>query len=150
MNEFSVSAIITLIRKNWVYFVSVVSACVVVSYLLCTFVLTPTYQANVSFVATNGGVGVSTQDTDKIGSSDVASSLALMNTYVDILKTTNVYKELSVALNNKYSFLELKGMIRVEFRDEDSLFIDVFVTSSDPNEASIIANTFLTVGERYV
>jgi len=151
MNEFSITSLINLARKNWGYLLTAVVICAAVAYCLCSFVLTPTYQTKVSFVATNGGVGATIQTSDKIISTDVAASLAMVGTYVDILKTTNLYKELSKQLDNKYSPVELKSMIDVRARDSDeSLFVDVFVTSEDPAETVKIANKYLEIGEQYV
>lgn len=150
MNEFSITSLINLARKNWGYLFAAILLCAVIAYSLCTFVLTPTYQTKVSFVATNGGVGATIQTSDKIISTDVAASLAMVDTYVDLLKTTNLYKELSKQINNEYSFVELKNMIDVRGRDENSLFIDVFVTSEDPADAVKIANKYLQIGEQYV
>lgn len=150
MSEFSISSLITLARKNAVYLITAVLVCAIATYCICAYAITPTYQTKVSFVATNGGVGATIQASDKIISTDVAASLAMVDTYVDILKTTNLYKELSKQINGKHTFGELKGMIQVVSRDENSLFIDVLVTSESPNEAVEIANKFLSIGEQYV
>lgn len=150
MSEFSITSLINLARKNWGYLVATILVCAVIAYCMCSFVLTPTYQTKVSFVATNGGVGATIQTSDKIISTDVAASLAMVGTYVDILKTTNLYKELSKQLNDKYTPVELKNMIEVKARDEESLFVDVFVTSEDPAETIKIANKYLEIGEQYV
>ncbi len=150
MGEFSITSLIGLARKNWGYLLAAIAVCAVIAYCLCAFVLTPTYQTKVSFVATNGGVGATIQTSDKIISTDVAASLAMVDTYVDLLKTTNLYKELSKQVNDKYTFAELKDMISVNKRNADSLFIDVFVTSVDPADSVLIANKFLEIGEQYV
>lgn len=150
MNEFSVSSLIAIARKCIVYLITAVVVCAVLAFCYCSFVATPTYQAKVSFVASNGGVGNAAQDTNKFSSADVAASLAMVNTYVDVLKTNGAYKQLETVLNKKYTSRQLKNMILVEMRDEDSLFIDVKVTTTSPEEAVSVANAFLSIGENYV
>ena len=150
MNEISISSLISIAKKNLLVLISVTVVCAVAAFFASSYLLTPTYQSKVSFVATNGGVGTSVQTTDKIGSADISASLAMVNTYVDILKTTNMYKQLANELNNDYTYNQLKKMITIQSRSEDSLFIDVFVTSPKPSESVRIANTFLELGEEYV
>lgn len=150
MNEFSISSLILIARKCIWHLIASVLICAVVSYCYCSFIATPTYQSKVSFVASNGGMGANANETDKIISSDVAASLAMINTYVDVLKTSGAYRQLSTALGGKYTATQLKKMISVQSRHEDSLFIDVTVTSTSPNESVRIANAFLNLGENYV
>lgn len=150
MNEFSVASLLNIARKCIGYLIAAVIVCAVAAYCYCEFIVTPTYQSRVSFVASNGGVGSAIDDSGKIISSDVSASLAMINTYVDILKTSGAYKQLETVLGGKYDHRQLRGMVAVEMRSEDSLFIDVRVTSTDPEDSVAIANAFLSIGESYV
>lgn len=151
MNELSVTSLIAIARKCLWYLIAAVVVFSVAAFCFCSFIAKPTYQSKVSFVASNGGVGTAIDnENNKIISSDIAASLGMVDTYVDVLNTRGAYVELSSAIGNKYKSAELKKMVSVSKRNEDSLFIDVVVTSPSPEDSVKIANAFLDLGENYV
>lgn len=150
MNDFSVTYLISVVRKSIVYIIASALVCAAAAYCYCTFATTPTYAAKASFLATNNGFGTETEDASAIKSTDIAASIALVNTYVGILQTNGVYEELAAKSNLGYSAKQLKSMISVNVRSEDSLFIDVQVVSKKPEDSVKIANAFLSVGTDYV
>lgn len=150
MNDFSILDLVSILRKSIWYIISVMLVFAVAAYVFCTVVAVPTYQAKASFIATNGGVGTDLEDGTTIKSTDVAASLALINTYIGILKSNAVYKEVAEEVDLGYSAFDIKSMTTVECRDEDALFIDVRVTSENPEHSVKIVNAFLEKGSKFV
>ncbi len=157
MNEFTIASLLGILRKCIWYMVIVAVVMAIAAYVFCAFVATPTYQSSVSFVATNKGFGgenttttIAGDASNKITSADVAASLAMLNTYVGILQTGEMYEKLADELEMPYTARELSSMITVQSRNEQSLFIDVLVTSPNPVHSVQIANTFLELGDDYV
>lgn len=156
MNEFTIASLLGILRKCAWYMVIVAVVMAILAYVFCAFIATPTYQSTVSFVATNKGFGGETTTTltgdasDKITSADVAASLAMLNTYVGILQTGEMYEKLEAQLDLPYTARQLSGMVLVQSRSEQSLFIDVQVTSPNPVHSVQIANAFLDLGDDYV
>ena len=117
----------------------------------CEFLLTPTYTAKAAILVTNGAVTTSYEETtDKVSGSDIQASLILSNTIVDILRTDNVYKKLEMNLGEGHDFRVLKNGTSVARRNEDTLFIDVSFSSTDPKEAMRIVNKFVDVACEYI
>lgn len=117
----------------------------------CKLFITPSYSARASILVTNGAVTTSYEETtDKVSGSDIQASLILANTIVDILNTDNVYKKLEMNLGESYNFRALKNRTSVARRNEDTLFIDVTYSSTDPKEAMRIVNKFVDVACEYI
>lgn len=137
-------------RRLWIIaLAAIVFAVAVFSY--CKFFLTPSYSATASILVTNGAVTTSYEDTTgKIASSDISASLYLAYTVVDILNTPDIYKEVADQLGKDYTYQGLMGSSSVARRSEDTLFIDVTFSSTDPKEAMRIANKFVEISCEYI
>ncbi len=155
MNDFTLASLLKILQKCIWHMLVVAIVFGVAAYAFCTFMATPTYQASVSFVATNKGFGDETMlmqenTTSKISSADVAASLALLNTYIDILCIPEMYEELEKEVDLNYTARELASMVEISPRSDDSLLLDVVVTSTNPVHSVEIANAFLKLGDDYV
>lgn len=137
-------------RRLWIIaIVAFVFAAGAFSY--CEFFLTPSYSATASILVTNGAVTTSYEDTTgKIASSDISASLYLAYTVVDILNTPDIYKEVADQLGDGYNYQGLMGSSSVERRSEDTLFVDVTFSSTDPKEAMRTANKFVEISCEYI
>ena len=151
MTEFTIASLVTIFRKCVLYMVIVAIILGVAAYAFCTYVATPTYQSYVSFVATNKGFGDADFDTNsKISSADIAASLAMLNTYAGVLRTSGMYEQVASRCGLSYTAKQISSMVAIQARTDDSLFIDVRVTSPDPEHSVKIANTILDIGADYV
>lgn len=140
-------------KRLWVLILfMLVFAAAAFSY--CKFLATPRYTASSSILVTNGAIVTQYEtgpnQTDSISSTDISASLSLANTVIDILKTPDIYLELSEDLDGKYTYSELKNFIRVERRNNNTLFVDITVTLTDGKEAELIANKFAEASCKYV
>ncbi|MBQ8550389.1 MAG: hypothetical protein IJ426_03530 [Clostridia bacterium] len=155
MNEISIWQVLNIIVKRlWaILLVSVILAGA--TYVYNANFVTPTYAAKSAILATNGGIATGNQQdtSSKIGSSDLASSLSIVDTYVDIFKTYSFYEyieEQPEIQRLNLSARQLLSMTSVSRRSEESLFIDVRVANTDPKTAVIIANCVAMSAPDYV
>lgn len=151
MNDFSLITLFQLIVKRiWlILIVSVLFATITFGY--CTMFAVPTYVARASIIGSNGGLGLETEETaTTIKSTDIASSLALMETYVGILQTSGIYEQTAANLGMDYKSSELRSMITVQNRSETQLFIDVSVVSKSQKDSVLIANAFANQAAIYI
>lgn len=126
----------------------------IAAFSYCKFLATPVYNASSSILVTNGAIVTQYEtgpnQTDSISSTDITASLSLANTVIDILKTPDIYLELSEQFDGKYTYSELKSLIKVERRGNNTLFIDITASSKDGKEAKLIANEFAKASCKYV
>lgn len=140
-------------HRLWIIILAaVVCAAGVFSY--CKFLLTPSYSATASILVTNGAVTTTynayDETADKVSGSDISASLYLSYTVVDILNTPDIYKEVADSLGAGYEYQNLMNCSSVARRNEDTLFIDVVFSSTDPKEAMRIANKYAEVACSYI
>ena len=110
-----------------------------------------THTATATILVTNGAaITSSAATTDKISGGDISASLYLADTVVEILNAPDIYIELADELGEEYDSKQLDKSINVERRSEDTLFIDITCTSSNPDEAVRIANVFAEVACGYI
>lgn len=135
-------------RRIWILILSAV-VCAVAVFSYCKFFITPSYSATASIIATNGAVTVYS-DKSSVSASDLSASLYLAETVIDILKTPDIYKDVADELGKDYNYQNLMGRATVARRGEDTLFIDVTFSSTDPKEAMRIANKFVEISCEYI
>lgn len=138
------------LRHIWIIILAaVVFAAGAFSY--CKFFVTPSYSATASILVTNGAVTTSYDETTgKIASSDISASLYLSYTVVDILNTPDIYKKVADQLGKDYNYQGLMSSSSIARRSEETLFIDVTFSSTDPKEAMRIANKFVEIACGYI
>lgn len=163
MNDISLLQILNIFIKRLWIIVLVALIVAGVAFAYNTYYVSPTYLAQSSVLATNGGI---VQDDDnniftsstaatssKIGSSDVSSSLNMLDTYIDILKTYNFYEALSndpAVSSFGFTPRQLQKATTIERRSENSMFIDVKVQLENPDTAILISNTITELAPKYI
>lgn len=154
MNELNFADLLAVLKKCIVYVIVVAVVFAIGAFCFCSFIATPTYQAKVSFISTNSGFASYEQDMDtvtsKISGTDVSASLQLMSTYVDLLNSRELYSLVKEDIGLDYSESEIKSMVMVEARSQESLFIDITVTSTNPEHAIKIADSIYKLGGEYM
>lgn len=152
MNSISLVSLLKLAIKN-IYIIviaTLIAAFAAIGY--CKFIAKPLYSARGSVVVTNGGVITETEidSSDRVNNSDIVASLKLKTTIIDILRTSEIYKNLAEKFDNQYSYGQLMRMCSVESRNEETLFIDITFTASTPQEAINLENEFLALVPDYI
>ena len=130
-----------LLRKWWLVLICAVEGALVF-FLVTYFFITPQYTASAKLYVNNS---TSIEDISvKLTSSDLSASRSLLDTYAVILKTRRTLEEVIEAADLPYSYEKLVGMISATDVDGTEI-MKISVTSSDPEEARLIANTIVEV-----
>lgn len=153
VNNISLIGLLKLALRYIYILIAVALVAAIVAFSYCNFIAVPRYSSTGSIVVSNGAIinNSSSQSTsNKVSTSDIAASLQLSNTIIDILNTNDIYKELASDLGNKYTYTDLMGRATVKRRSEDTLFIDATFTADTPEEAQALVNGFLKLVPDYI
>lgn len=153
MREISLSYLLNIAWKRiWILAaVFIVTAGIAFGY--CKLIASPKYAAKASILVTNGGMKNSQDAGNSAGSvsnSDISASVNMVTTVVDILKTDDIYKQLSADFGGDYTYSELLKNASVEARGEKTMFIDVTFTASSESEALKLVNSFAELAPEYI
>lgn len=148
MNEDSVfeidilHAFSVLLSKLWLIIISaLVFACGF--FIYASVGVTPLYQSSAMFYVNNNNLSIGSLSYS-ISSSDISASQSLVDTYIVILKTRNTLETVIEKADLSYEYEELVNMISASAVNATEVF-KVNVTSEDPTEACVIANTIAEV-----
>ncbi len=140
-------------RRIWVIILAVV-VFAAAAFCYCEIVLTPKYSATASVLVTNGAVTTKQEangtSADKVLGSDISASSYLAYTIVDIFTTSDNYEKVAKELGGDYTAHNLMSRSKVVRRSEETLFIDITFTSTDPQEAMDLANEFGRISCKYI
>lgn len=158
MREISIWFIIDVIIKKIWFILLTIAVLAGSAFVINSYFVDPVYAASSAVIGSNGAVGGEYEETDttsssKINSSDLASSLNMIDTYVDTMKTNAFYEAVvkrPEIVSLGYDATQLGRMVTVVKRSEYSLFIDVTVTSKNPQHAIIIANSIASAIPDYI
>lgn len=150
MTEYSILDILKIVLKRF-WLVAIVGVlCASIAFMYCIMIATPTYQARASILGSNGNVAVDmelnissgTTDTS-IKSTDLAASLTLTETYVQMLTKMPTESAAFVDAIKEAGLIEQfnDASISIAAR-EDTLIIDITVVSADREAAKQIANIY--------
>ena len=131
-----------LLRKWWAILLAIVifgSAAFGYTY----FMVDPLYQSSTLMYVNNSNLTVGSSSF-KISYSDLVAAQNLVDTYVVILKSRSALNEVIREADLNYSYDQLKGMISASAVNSTEIF-EIVVTSRNPAEAEIIANTIAEV-----
>ncbi len=120
------------------------------TFAFCKFAATPVYTATGSVLVTNGAILENPEDGKNLENTDVAASINMVDTILDILKTNGIYKNLSDNLGDKYTHNLLSSKANIERRGNTSLFIDVSFSASTREEAVLLVNEYLKLAPEYI
>ena len=152
MSELTLSNLLDVLKKSIIYMIIAMIICAAGAFCYCEFIATPTYKAGISFIGANSsGFASQTDEEDSnIKSTDISASRQLILTYVELFKTTRFFETVAEKSGLNYSASQVKSMVGVAQRTENSLFIDVSVTCVNPKHAVQIAETIYDCGDEYL
>lgn len=127
-----------ILHKIWLVILGMIIGGVI-AYVISTYVVTPTYKANVSMYVNNNN-----QEDTSLNLNDLSVSQQLVTTYIEILKSDAVLNKIIDKLDLSYSTSELRKMISATAINGTEIF-NLEVTSSNPEEAADIANMLAKV-----
>ncbi len=157
MNEIS---IMYLLKLAWHRIWALILAMVVfagAAFAYCEFLATPRYTATAKVIVTNGSIITNAIQSDgtikgssSVSGTDISASLNLANTVKEILITSDIFKQLSESINNKYTYKQLRSMANVSRGGEDTLIVNVSFTASNSKEAIGLVNSFVALAPDYI
>lgn len=127
-----------LLKHIWLIGIATFLATVIAIGYTFYFV-TPLYKSSAMFYVNNNDISVGSISAS-ITSSDITASKNLVNSYIVILKTRNCINDVIDYSGLDLTYNDVAGMISASSVNETEIF-QVTVTSSDPEQAEIIANS---------
>lgn len=110
--------------------------------LLSLFVLTPKYEATAKLY-------VMSQSDSAINLSDLQIGSYLTSDYQEVFKAWEVHEQVLQNLGLDYTYEELEGMLEIT-NPSDTRMLYITVNSSDPKEATDMANEYARVARDYI
>lgn len=110
---------------------------------VAAFAITPTYESEALLYVNNSAFTVGSTSFS-FSSSELSAAKSLVDTYVVILNTRTTLKDVIKESGVNYSVGQLKKMISCAAVNSTEVF-SVKVTSTDPREAEVIANTIAKI-----
>lgn len=152
MKEISLMYLLDLaLRRLWALILAAV-VFATAAFCYCKFLATPQYTATASVLVTNGGIMTKTDNdgNETISTTDISASINLVDTVMDILETSEIYKKLSDQFDNEYSYRQLKSRTSISSKADHSMFVDVSFRASSPEEATKMVNAFVELTPEYI
>lgn len=128
------------LRKVWLILLSALVMGVAV-YLYTAFFIAPQYITGASFYVNNS---VQSGESQKISSSDLATSQRLVLTYVNIIKSDTVLEKVIDEAGLAMTPAQIRGIMTAESIDDTEMF-KVQISHTDPQLAAQIANAIAAV-----
>lgn len=135
-NEISLQEIFMILWSK----VLVIILCTIVggvaAFGISAFVIDPTYTSRISMYVNNNA----NADSTVANINDINASQKLVSTYIEILKSDNVLQKVAEETELPYTPGEMRKMMSASSVNGTEIF-EVKVTTKDPDEAALIANT---------
>ncbi len=128
-------------QKAWLI-VCVTVLCGIVGFCISRFAMAPKYASSVLLYVNSSSR--TPGSTGGISTSEISASRSLVNTYIVILKDHTTTGQVIRQSGVSYSYEQLSKMITAEAVNNTEV-MRVTVTSKDPYEAALIANTIADV-----
>ncbi len=129
-------------RRIWVIVLAVVVGGIV-AFCIAKYSVTPMYRATTIVYVNNGTVSVGGTRLS-ISSGELSAATSLVKRYVIILKTRGTLEKVIEKAGVDLTYSELNEMVSAAAINDTDIF-KVEVTSSDPKQAQLLANTITEV-----
>lgn len=137
--EIDVKRVIEALLKR-IWFIGITTLLATVIAIGYTFwFVTPLYKSSAMFYVNNSDISVGGISAS-ITSSDIVASKNLVSSYIVILKTRNCLNDVIDYSGLDITYKDMEKMVSAEAVNETEIF-RVTVTSDDPEEAEILANS---------
>lgn len=151
MKEFTLMYLVNLaLRRIWTLILSAV-VFAAGAFCYCNFLASPQYTATASVLVTNGGSITSNNNgVGSVATTDISASIYLVETVVDILNTSDIFKLLADEPGVDYTYTELKKMATVSSREDNSMFVDIKFKAGSEKEAAELVNKLVVLAPEYI
>ena len=127
-------------RAKWIIAAAILGALVMGIY--SQFMATPMYQATSKLYVLNS-------NDSAVDLADLQIGTYLAADYQQVFNTWEVHEQVLENLNLDYSYSALQGMLSVS-NPTDTRLLNITVTSSDPKEATNLANEYAAVAQDFI
>ena len=135
-----VSVLFRLLEKiHWIVLAALLGA--VLAWFYVTGLVTPVYQATSKIYIAGSDTTISLSDLQ------LGSTLAV--DYQEVFKIWHVHEMVDEKLNLDYSYSQLENMVSVN-NPSGSHLLYIYVKSTDPEEAKLLADTYAEVVQDYI
>ncbi len=138
----SLQEIFEVVKKRLLLILSFTIGAALIAAIVSFFVLTPIYQSSTQFIVNQSQPEKS--DSMQIDQNAIRTNVELINTYNVIITSTAILNDVIEELDLAYSPEGLKSNINVS-SEQNSQVVTVTVKDPDPELATDIANTTVTV-----
>lgn len=139
-NEISLQEIFVILWNK----IGIILLCTVLGAMLAfgvsRYIIDPTYTSRVSMYVNNN----KNPEATVANLNDINASQKLVSTYIEILKSENILNRVSESIGSTYTAQELSGMMTANSVNGTEIF-EVKITTKDPEEAALIANTIAEI-----
>lgn len=140
MEELDLRKLIHILLTRWWVIVSTLFLGALSAFLITFFLIEPVYSAKATLYVYNTDKRDST-----ITTSDISVSKTLVDTYIIILKSDAVLRDVAEEVDLGYSAEQIRKMINANSVNNTEIF-QVVVNNTNPEHAQIIANTLVEIG----
>lgn len=131
-----------ILHRAWAVVVVTIAAAAV-AFAYAAFVITPMYKATAMMYVNNSSLSVGSTSFS-IQAGDLSAAKSLVDTYTVILKTRRTLEAVIEKAGLSMDYETLYRMVVAKAVNDTEVF-SIEVTSSDPQEAEVIANTIASV-----
>ena len=156
MKEISIWFVIDVIIKKIWFIIAAVAIVAGATFVYNYNFVKPTYTASSAVIGSNGAIGAenyTSTTSGKINNTEIAASLNMVESYVDIMKTYSFYEYVAKQdeiSSYSYSAMQIMSMTTIERRSDTSLFIDIVVNCPDAKHAITITNCISSAITEYM
>ena len=144
--EYYTIDVLQILKALWKH-VWIVIACsllvAAIGFSMAAFVIAPTYSSTIKLYVNNNSISLGNASFS-ISASELSAAQNLVRTYGEILDSRTTLERVIEKSGVDYSWKQLSSMIKFAPANETEI-MEVTVTSTDPYEASDIANTIAEV-----
>ena len=140
--EIDLLELIHFLLKRWRYLIVAAAIGFLVSSIYAFFLATPIYEATAQLYVVNS-------KDSALDLSDLQIGTYLTSDYELVFNTWEVNTQVKNNLNLPYSVDKLRSMVEV-VNPSDTRALFITVSSSDPEEATIMANEYAEVSKQYI
>jgi capsular polysaccharide biosynthesis protein len=134
----SLKELLQTLRKRLALILAITLTAVIISGVVSFFFLTPIYQASTQLL-----VNKKSEDQVYYNSNELQTSMQLINTYKEIIKSPRILDIVATELNLDMDGKQLIGKVTVG--TDDSQVVNISVQDENPQQAVDIANTIASV-----
>lgn len=132
----------SLWKRAWAIMLAAL-ICAGITFGYTCFLITPLYKASALMYVNNSSISVGNTQLS-ISPSELSAAQSLVDTYLVILKTRTTLNKVIEEAELSYTYKELSEMVSAAAVNSTEIF-EIVVTSPDPQEAELIANTIAHV-----